>query len=116
MVGSASGGTVTRKLCVALRLGEPLSATFRRTRLVLFACATAGLHVNRPVFVPMAEPLGEANKLNANVCQGRSASLARFVTTSVTPAATARLEMAASDGAALAGPSAAISELLNARV
>ena len=71
------------KLCVALRMGEPLSATFRANELVVLALVTAGRHANAPVLafnvaVPM--PL---KRLKVRVCGGWSVSVALAVKATV---------------------------------
>src|SRR4029453_16584148 len=54
-IGASAGGlfalftTTTVKLRVALRLGTPLSVTRTVMRLVLGACVSFGVQVNRPV-------------------------------------------------------------------
>src|ERR1035437_1618755 len=49
--GCASGFTVTVKLCVALKLGDPLSATFKVKAFVVPACVTSeGITVRPALF------------------------------------------------------------------
>src|ERR1035437_2136216 len=83
--GRVSGFTVTVKLCVALRLGVPLSATFKVNELVVFACVTCGRHENAPLLVfnvALPDPL---NRLKVRVCGGASVSVALAVKATVWP-------------------------------
>ena len=84
-----NGFTVTVKLFVALKLGEPLSATATANKLVVPAWLTNGRQTTsafvgfKVVSVALAGPF---NKVNVNVCAGKSGSLAKFVTVKVAPA------------------------------
>ena len=51
MEGAGSGFTVIEKPWVALRMGEPVSATFKANALVVLALVTAGRQENAPLLV-----------------------------------------------------------------
>ena len=91
--------TNTVKLCVALKLGEPLSVTMTLIGFVLGLCAMVGRQLKMPLLALTDEPDGFPCKLNVNVCAGMLVSLALLVKLIVVPAMTVRLVMAASVGA-----------------
>lgn len=62
--------TVTVKLCIAVLVGVPLSATITRNEFVVFACFTNGRHVNTPLLVFIAALVGPVGRLNVGVCAG----------------------------------------------
>ena len=99
--GCASGFTVTVKLCVALKLGDPLSATFKVKAFVMPACVTSGRHENAPLLVFKAALPGPVSKLKVKVCGGWSVSVTLAVKATVCPTLTVRLLMAANTGAVL---------------
>src|SRR4029077_8024099 len=109
MTGDAGIVTVTKKLCVALRLGVPLSATFKRTSWFAPTCDMVGRHENTPVPASSVAPPGSVSGLNVNDCHGWSGSVAVFVMVSRMPALMTRLEIADNVGATLAVCIAAIS-------
>src|ERR1051326_1034085 len=100
--------TVTVKLCDAVRLGEPLSATTTVNGFVVFAFDTDVAHVMTPVFVVMLAPVGALVRPKVNE-PGVSASLATFVMTSTSPGRIARLEIAVSVGGVLPAPPVTVS-------
>ena len=61
IAGSLNGLTTTLKLCVALRLGEPLSATTTLNVLVESACVTSGRQPT--MFELIVAPVGFTGKL-----------------------------------------------------
>ncbi len=83
IVGLTGLMTVTKKFCIALKLGEPLSATFTLIGCVIGDCAMVGRQVNTPLLALTLAPLGGLSKLNDNNCAGTSASAARFVNVNV---------------------------------
>ncbi len=50
--------TTTEKLWVALCWGVPLSATLIVMRLLVFACASVGVHWKAPVLASIVAPVG----------------------------------------------------------
>ena len=96
-------GRVTKmvKLCVELRLGEPLSVTMTLIGFVLGLCAMVGRQLKMPLLEFNDEPACPPCKVNVNVCAGMFVSLAEFVKLIVVPAITVRFVMAASVGAVL---------------
>ena len=59
----------------ALKAGEPPSVTRTVTIYEPGPCPSVGVHVNTPPLV-MPAPAGAFDKLNVNVCAGKSASVA----------------------------------------
>jgi len=88
VAGSESSGalfvfrTITVKLCVALKLGIPSSATINVISLFVPPCTSTGVHDNIPVVGFTIAFVGPLTRLNVNVCVGRSTSLATLVKTS----------------------------------
>ena len=74
--------TITWKLLVALKLGEPLSNTRTVTVFVLGPCASLGVHVMAPP-EDTAKPVGPDTRPNVSVLGGTSESVAVAVTLSV---------------------------------
>jgi hypothetical protein len=91
--------TVTVKLLVSLRLGEPLSVTRTVIVFVLGPCDSLGVQLNTPLLALMLAPDGGLTKLNASVLAGTSASLAVAVSVSVLPSLIVWLAIAAKIGA-----------------
>ena len=92
--------TVTRKVCVALRLGEPLSVTRRETVLVLGPCDSVGVQVNKPFDEFIVAPLGGVvAKLNVRIFAGISASEATALKLSKVPSTTVLFEIEFKTGA-----------------
>src|SRR5213592_4280009 len=87
MAGSVSTGgvftsvTITWKLLVALKLGEPLSKTRTVTVFVLGPCASLGVHVIAPA-EDTVRPVGPDTKAKLSVLAGRSESVAVALTLS----------------------------------
>src|SRR5206468_8764066 len=75
--------TVTVKLPVSLKAGEPLSVTRTVMRLVLGRCASEGVQLNTPVTESRLTPSGADTRLKVSVLVGRSESAAKLATTSV---------------------------------
>ena len=69
-LGCVSGFTVTVKLCVALKLGVPLSETFSVKLLVELACVTSGRKENAPLLVFSVAFVAPASSANVSVCGG----------------------------------------------
>src|ERR1035437_340567 len=103
MPGAESGLTTTEKLCVALILGVPLSATLSVNPFVEFACVTSGRKENAPLLVFSVAFVAPASSAKVSVCGGKSVSVTLAVKATVWPTLTARLVMAASTGAVLGG-------------
>src|ERR1017187_9857437 len=103
MPAAESGLTITEKLCVALRPGVPLSATFSVKLLVEFACVTSGRKENAPLLVFSVALAALASSAKVNVCRGESVSVALAVKATVWPTFTVRLVMAARVGGVLTG-------------
>src|SRR5215469_15448426 len=97
---------MTWKLCVALRLGLALSATFTVTTLAVLASVTRGRQLKAALlllfFVSVAL-VGAASKLKVSTGGGEAESLALAFVTTVWPGLTVWFGMAASVGAVLAG-------------
>ena len=74
-----SGFTTTKKLCVALMLGVPLSETFRVKGLVELACVTSGRKEKAPLLVLSVALVGPESSENASVCGGWLVSVATAV-------------------------------------
>src|SRR4029453_11438531 len=79
-MGVSTGGlftslTVTVKLLVSLKLGEPLSVTRTLITFVLGPCASVGVQVNMPVTGLMAAPAGGEIRVKVSVLAGRSGSV-----------------------------------------
>src|SRR5437867_331493 len=55
--------TITVKLLLSLRGGEPLSVTWTVIRLVLGPCASAGVQVNTPLLGSRLTPAGAETRL-----------------------------------------------------
>ena len=70
MPGAESGLTITEKVCMALRLGVPLSATFSVKLLVEFAWVTSGRKLNAPLLVFSVALAAPASSAKVNVCGG----------------------------------------------
>ena len=70
MPGAESGLTMTEKLCVALRLGVPLSETCSVKLFVEFACATSGRKLKAPLFALSVAFVAPASSAKVNVCGG----------------------------------------------
>ena len=70
MPGTESGLTTTEKLCVALKLGVPLSETFSVKLLLEFACVTSGRNENAPLLVLSVVFVAPASSAKVNVCGG----------------------------------------------
>ena len=68
---------------MALRLGLPLSDTFTVITLVLGPWASVGVQLNTPVLGFRFTPTGAETRAKVSVLAGTSASVAVFVTTSV---------------------------------
>src|SRR5258705_11406783 len=66
---------MTRKLLVALKLGEPLSETRTVTVLVLGPCASVGVQAMAPP-AETVKPVGPDTKAKLSVLAGRSESRA----------------------------------------
>src|SRR3972149_636712 len=94
--------TNTVKLCVALKLGTPLSVTMTAIGFVDGPCASLGVQVNAPLFELTCAPGGApAPRLNNSVLGGASVSPAPLVNVSSPPSNTVEFEMPASVGALL---------------
>src|ERR1035437_1802140 len=92
--------TLTVNVCVALKLGAPLSVTTRLIALVVGA--VVGVQVKWPLKELTAAPAGAlVPRLNVSVCAGKSASLALAVNDSVCPKTTIWLVIMFSIGAVL---------------
>src|SRR3954470_15771428 len=96
--GLFDSSTITVKLWVALREGEPLSATRIAITFVLPPCVSDGVQLNTPLVreAPVGAP---GSKLYVSACAGISLSLAKFVNVSSVPSRTVLLLIAASVGA-----------------
>src|ERR1039458_6957211 len=103
MPGAESGLTMTKKVCVALILGVPLSATFSVKLLVEFACVTSGRKENVPLLVLSVALVAPASSAKVSVCGGWSVSVALAVKATIWPTFTARLVMIANTGGVLGG-------------
>ena len=103
MPGAESGFTMTEKLCVAVRLGVPLSETLSVKPFVEFACVTSGRNENAPLFVFSVAFVAPASSAKAKVCGGESVSEALAVNATVCPTFTVRLVIAAKVGGVLGG-------------
>src|SRR5437867_375219 len=89
MTGEAARKTLTVKLRVALRGGEPSSETRRASWRVLGPGASLGGQVNTPLLGWIRAPAGApGSRLNVSALAGRSASLATLVTTRLLPSRT----------------------------
>ena len=84
---------------VAVRLGEPLSATIREKRLVEADCAMSGRQLKIPVFVASVALVGAVMSDHVSVWPGKSGSVAVFVKLIIAPATTVLLEIAVMTGA-----------------
>src|SRR5258706_2274353 len=92
--------TVTVKVCVALREGEPLSVTMTPIRLVVPPCVSDGVQPNTPLVELTEAPAGAPeSRLNVSDCAGISGSLAVLVKVSSTPSVTVLLLMGERMGA-----------------
>src|ERR1044071_1035392 len=105
--GAESGFTKTAKVCVALRLGVPLSETFSVKLFVEFACVTSGRKENAPLLVSSVAFAGPDSNAKVSVCGGWFVSVALAVNATVWPTLTVRLLIAASTGGALVGQTVA---------
>ncbi len=112
MSGWVSGLTVTWKLCIALRLGVPLSVTITVNRLVVSAWVTSGRQMKTPLLVSIVALVGPVVRLKANVWGGTSGSAAVLVMTSMTPTLIVLSEMAARVGGVFAPVTARVALLL----
>ena len=104
-VGNDRGLTVIVKLCVALRLGEPLSATFSVTGLMVLASVTAGRQLKAALVLLIGVNValaGALSRLKVSVGVGELVSVATAVTATVWPTLTVWLAIGASVGAVLA--------------
>src|SRR3974390_927556 len=97
-VGETGRVTVTRKLCVALNGGRPLSETATRTVWVDGDWAMAGRQVKRPLLVLMTAPVGALSRLKVRACAGTSGSVAELVSANTLPARMDWLPTGASSG------------------
>jgi hypothetical protein len=79
--------TVTVKLCVALRLGVPLSETRNVMVFVLGPCASVGVHVSTPLAGSRFTPLGADTNAKVKVWAGTSLSVAVLVTVNIASSA-----------------------------
>ena len=79
--------TVIWKLCVVLRLGEPLSKTRIVTVFVLGPCASLGIQLMAPLVLTVRF-VGPETKANVNMLVGASASVAVAVRLSGTSSVT----------------------------
>src|SRR6267142_1594024 len=94
------GYTATVNVCVALRLGLPLSVTMMPIALV--AGAEVGVQLNRPLpELMLALPGAPAPRLKVRVWGGWSVSVALAKKVKVWPRVTTRLVMTASVGVVL---------------
>src|ERR1022692_1550272 len=103
MPGAESGLTMTEKLCVALILGVPLSATFSVKLLVEFASVTSGRKENAPLFVFSVALVVPASSAKVSVCGGESVSVTLAAKATVRPAFTVWLAIGARIGGVLGG-------------
>ena len=62
--------TITEKLCVALKLGLPLSATLSVNKFVVPASLGCGVQENAPLPAFNVAVPGPASKLKVSVCGG----------------------------------------------
>ena len=85
IVGCVSGFTVAVKFCVALKAGVPLSVTFSEIKFVVSDCETIGRQTKFPFAASSVAFAGALNKLNVNVCGGKSVSVALAVNAMVWP-------------------------------
>src|ERR1017187_1951260 len=106
MPGAESGLTMTEKVCVALILGVPLSATFSVKLLLEFACVTSGRKLNVPLLVFSVALVAPASSAKVSVCGGKSVSIALAVKATAWPTFTVRLVMTAKVGGVLDGVTA----------
>jgi len=95
--------TVTEKLCVALRMGEPLSATVRVNALVVLASVTVGPPGERTAVWCQRRLPGPLTRLKVRVCGGESVSVALAVKATVWPTLTVWLPIGDSTGGVLFG-------------
>src|SRR5262245_33894924 len=96
MLGFVNGLTITLKLCVALRLGVPLSVTTTANWLVVAACVTSERDANAPLFVFNAA-LGTVVS-RPKIRLFPSGSMAEFVMERFTPTLMVRFDTGASVG------------------
>src|ERR1039458_6739347 len=96
------GLTRMEKLCVALRLGVPLSATFSVKLLVELAWVTSGRKLNAPLLVFSVALAAPASSAKVRVCGGESVSVAPAVKATVWPTLTVWLAMDARVGGVFA--------------
>src|SRR5438128_652192 len=75
--------TITVKLAVSLKGGEPLSVTRTVMRLVLGRCDSVGVQFSTPLLGSRLTPSGADNRLKVSRLAGRSRSVTVLVTTSV---------------------------------
>src|SRR2546423_8063226 len=93
------GFTKIVKLCVALKLGVPLSATRMVMTFVLGDCALLGVQVNTPLELSRLTPAGApAPRVNVRLWAGRSGSFTTLLTVSSCPAGTVLLPMGEKTG------------------
>src|ERR1039457_6239929 len=96
MPAGVSGLMMTEKLCVALKLGVPLSETFSVKLLLEFACVTSGRNEKLAlvlltwVSVAFVAP---ASSVKVSVCDGWLVSVALAVMATVWPTLTVRVVM-----------------------
>ena len=94
MFGEESGFTTTENVCVALKLGVPLSETISVKLLVEFAWVTSGRKLNAPLLVFSVALVAPTSSAKVSVWGGESASVALAVKATVWPTFTVRLVMA----------------------
>ena len=102
--GADNGFTITEKLCVELKLGVPLSATFNEKLLVESACVTSGRNENAPLLVSNVAFVAPASTAKVSVCGGWSVSVALAVNETIWPTFTVRFVIAVNPGGVLVGP------------
>src|SRR5512138_2513933 len=103
MPGVESGFTNTEKLWVALKLGVPLSDTFRLKLLVEFACVTSGRNEKAPLVVLSVALVAPPSSAKVSVCGGWLVSVALAVNATVWPTLTVWLAIGARVGGVLVG-------------
>jgi len=103
MPGAESGLTTTAKLCVALKLGVPLSETSSVKVFVEFACVTVGRKLNAPLVGLSVALVAPASSAKVSVCGGESVSVALAVKATVWPTFTVWLAIGDRVGVVLGG-------------
>src|ERR1051325_100387 len=91
--------TMTLKLCVADKLGEPSSLTRTTTSFVLGPCASLGVQTITPFVELINMPAGNCSSEYVRVFAGMSASMAAFVIVNVANSAIVCVATCGSTGA-----------------